>query len=186
MREPEVTGGRKASALAGGLLQGGGAVLQKMPMGTGIIHTEHQPPLHDNCCSTMSTIQSLRLIATRPATRIIFRPQVSLSTFQHRSASSKHPKGFEAPTSEDLAELRERVQEFTRREITEEVAAKTDKSNSFPNEMWQRLGDAGFLGITADEDVGGLGMGYQAHCVVMEEISRYLNYIQTILAVYTH
>ena len=38
--------------------------------------------------------------------------------------------------------------------------------------MWQKLGDAGFLGITADEDMGGLAMGYQAHCVVMEEISR--------------
>lgn len=64
------------------------------------------------------------------------------------------------------------MQEFTRREITEEVAAHTDKSNSFPNDMWAKLGEAGFLGITADEDVGGLGMGYQAHCVVMEELSR--------------
>ena len=123
----------------------------------------------------MATMRSFRLIAARPASRISFKPQVSLSTFQHRNASSKHPKGFEAPTSEDLAELRERVQEFTRREITEELAAKTDKSNSFPNEMWQKLGDAGFLGITADEDVGGLAMGYQAHCVVMEEISRYFD-----------
>lgn len=91
---------------------------------------------------------------------------------QCRHASSKHPKGFQPPTPADLAELRERVQEFTRREIPEELAAKTDRSNSFPNEMWQKLGDAGFLGITADEDVGGLAMGYQAHCVVMEEISR--------------
>ena len=38
--------------------------------------------------------------------------------------------------------------------------------------MWQKLGEAGFLGITADEDYGGLGMGYQAHCVVLEELSR--------------
>jgi isovaleryl-CoA dehydrogenase len=38
--------------------------------------------------------------------------------------------------------------------------------------MWQKFGEAGFLGITADEEFGGLGMGYQAHCVVMEEISR--------------
>lgn len=64
------------------------------------------------------------------------------------------------------------MQEFTRREITEEVAARTDKSNAFPNEMWPKLGEAGFLGMTADEEVGGLGMGYQAHCVVMEELSR--------------
>lgn len=38
--------------------------------------------------------------------------------------------------------------------------------------MWAKLGDAGLLGITADEEVGGLGMGYQAHCIVMEELSR--------------
>jgi isovaleryl-CoA dehydrogenase len=120
----------------------------------------------------MAAARSLRSLATRPVLRLGFEARVPLSAFQRRNASSKHPKGFEPPTSEDLSELRERVQEFTRREITEEVAAGTDKSNSFPNEMWQKLGDAGFLGITADEDVGGLGMGYQAHCVVMEEISR--------------
>lgn len=38
--------------------------------------------------------------------------------------------------------------------------------------MWKKLGDAGFLGITAEEEYGGLDMGYQAHCVVMEELSR--------------
>jgi len=59
-----------------------------------------------------------------------------------------------------------------RRELTEEVAAETDKSNSFPNDMWAKMGEAGLLGITADEDVGGLALGYQAHCVVMEELSR--------------
>ncbi|GAB1205994.1 hypothetical protein APSETT445_004675 [Aspergillus pseudonomiae] len=58
------------------------------------------------------------------------------------------------------------------REITEEVAAKTDAQNEFPAEMWKKLGDAGFLGITANEDYGGLAMGYQAHCIVMEELSR--------------
>ncbi|KAL9640101.1 MAG: hypothetical protein Q9164_000488, partial [Protoblastenia rupestris] len=46
-----------------------------------------------------------------------------------RAASSKHPNGFVPPTAEDLSELRERVQEFTRREIPEDVAAKTDKDN---------------------------------------------------------
>ncbi|KAK3298380.1 acyl-CoA dehydrogenase/oxidase [Chaetomium fimeti] len=91
---------------------------------------------------------------------------------QRRNASSKHPKDFEPPSPGDLAELRERVQEFTRRELTEEVASATDKNNSFPADMWGKLGEAGFLGITADEDVGGLAMGYQAHCVVMEELSR--------------
>ncbi|CAK48178.1 hypothetical protein CBS63078_3124 [Aspergillus niger] len=89
-----------------------------------------------------------------------------------RTLVMKHPKDFVPPTEEDLLELRERVQEFTRREIPEEVAAQTDAQNEFPAEMWKKLGEAGFLGITANEEYGGLGMGYQAHCVVMEEISR--------------
>jgi isovaleryl-CoA dehydrogenase len=105
--------------------------------------------------------------STRSAT-----PTFALSRQQQRNASSKHPKGFEPPSPSDLAELRERVQEFTRRELTEEVASATDKHNNFPPDMWHKLGEAGFLGITADGDVGGLAMGYQAHCVVMEELSR--------------
>lgn len=87
-------------------------------------------------------------------------------------ASGKHPQGFVPPTQDELEELRQLVQNFTRREMTEEVAAQTDKSNSFPDGMWRKLGDAGLLGITADSQLGGLGMGYQAHCVVMEELSR--------------
>ncbi|KUJ09851.1 acyl-CoA dehydrogenase NM domain-like protein [Mollisia scopiformis] len=120
----------------------------------------------------MSTARCFRSMVARPALRSYIKPQILPLSIQTRHASSKHPKGFESPSSSDLDELRERVQEFTRREITEEVASHTDKSNAFPNDMWQKLGDAGFLGITADEDVGGLAMGYQAHCVVMEEISR--------------
>ncbi|KAF2224170.1 putative isovaleryl-CoA dehydrogenase IvdA [Elsinoe ampelina] len=90
----------------------------------------------------------------------------------HRCASTKHPKGFVPPTQEDLDELRERTIEFARREIPEEVAAKTDQGNEFPMEMWQKMGEAGFLGITANEDYGGLGMGYLSHITVMEELSR--------------
>ncbi|KAK8061370.1 hypothetical protein PG994_007736 [Apiospora phragmitis] len=112
----------------------------------------------------------------RPASRALssrskqFTPAVTHSV--RHASTSKHPQGFEAPTPADLTELRERVQEFTRREIPEELAAHTDKSNAFPNEMWPKLGEAGFLGMTADEAYGGLVMGYQAHCVVMEEMSR--------------
>ncbi|KAJ5908183.1 hypothetical protein N7495_000865 [Penicillium taxi] len=89
-----------------------------------------------------------------------------------RRVSTKHPAGFTPPTEDELLDLRERVQDFTRREISVEVAAQTDAQNEFPSNMWKKLGDAGFLGVTADEEYGGLGMGYQAHCVVMEEISR--------------
>ncbi|KAF1985340.1 isovaleryl-CoA dehydrogenase [Aulographum hederae CBS 113979] len=98
--------------------------------------------------------------------------RLRVGAYTARYASSKHPSGFVPPAKEDLEELRGSVQEFTRREIPESVAAHTDQSNEFPSSMWEKLGSAGFLGITADEELGGLGMGYQAHCVVMEELSR--------------
>ena len=99
-------------------------------------------------------------------------PRAAFVAAQRRCASSKHPKTFVPPTTDDLEELRERTIEFARREITFDVAQSTDHNNEFPNYLWQKLGEAGFLGITADEDYGGLGMGYQAHCVVLEELSR--------------
>ncbi len=116
-------------------------------------------------------VASSRAATTTPPS---FSPAVIQHAIHHRRtyASTKHPRGFEAPSAADLTELRERVQEFVRREIAEDVASHTDKSNAFPNEMWPKLGEAGFLGMTADEEVGGLAMGYQAHCIVMEELSR--------------
>ncbi|KAI4146874.1 MAG: hypothetical protein L6R39_003310 [Caloplaca ligustica] len=71
------------------------------------------------------------------------RPRIYSETLK-RAASTKHPKGFLPPSSEELTELRERVQDFTRREIPEDVAAKTDHDNAFPNEMWRKFGDAGY------------------------------------------
>lgn len=111
---------------------------------------------------------------SRPCTRLAnthLRQNPMLRT-SLRCASSKHPAGFTPPSTEELHELRDRVQEFTRREIPAEVAAATDLNNDFPYPMWRKLGDAGFLGPTADEDYGGLGMGYQAHGIIMEELSR--------------
>ncbi|KAK5944692.1 hypothetical protein PMZ80_001892 [Knufia obscura] len=124
----------------------------------------------------MSSAPSLVRSAFRPLARSsIIKPCLYTTRISHRAAStakSKHPPGFTPPTTEDLYELRERVQEFTRREIPEEVAAETDRENEFPNEMWQKFGEAGLLGVTAAEEHGGLAMGYQAHCVILEEISR--------------
>ena len=51
-------------------------------------------------------------------------------------------------------------------------AAQIDSDNEFPRDLWPELGDLGVLGITAEEEFGGAGLGYLAHCVVMEEISR--------------
>ncbi|KAK1917742.1 hypothetical protein P3342_000456 [Pyrenophora teres f. teres] len=110
-------------------------------------------------------------LLTRSIRQTHIRPRTVLTTAQ-RYASTKHPANFTPPTQSDLDELRDSVREFARREIPEEVAARTDKQNEFPNDMWQKFGEAGFLGITADEEFGGLAMGYQAHCVVMEELSR--------------
>ncbi|KAJ5851747.1 uncharacterized protein N7529_011132 [Penicillium soppii] len=108
----------------------------------------------------------------RTSTRALRRNRIPALNPCFRSISTKHPAGFVPPSEDDLVELRERVQDFTRREISAEVAQRTDELNEFPAEMWQKMGDAGFLGVTANEEYGGLGMGYQAHCVVMEEISR--------------
>ena len=52
------------------------------------------------------------------------------------------------------------------------IAREIDETNEFPRHLWPQMGELGLLGITADEDFGGTGLGYLAHCVVMEEISR--------------
>ena len=72
---------------------------------------------------------------------------------------------------EDIDLLRAHVQEFARREV-EPVAERVDEENAFPQEMWRKLGDAGLLGITVSDEYGGAGLGYLAHVVAMEEISR--------------
>jgi len=67
--------------------------------------------------------------------------------------------------------LRDQVANFVSREITP-IAARTDAENAFPNELWPRLGAMGLLGMTVDDTYGGSGMGYLAHVIAMEEISR--------------
>ncbi|KUL92299.1 hypothetical protein ZTR_02646 [Talaromyces verruculosus] len=120
----------------------------------------------------MSSKHLSRLLL-RPSRSVVARGARPLqSPAWSRHHSTKHPKGFVPPTDDDLVQLRESVQDFARREIPEEVAARTDQQNEFPAEMWKKLGEAGFLGVTADEEYGGLAMGYQAHCTVLEEISR--------------
>ncbi len=72
---------------------------------------------------------------------------------------------------EALDMLRETVQDFAAREIAPHAAA-IDRSNDFPHALWRALGQCGLLGITVEEAYGGAGMGYLAHVVAMEEISR--------------
>jgi isovaleryl-CoA dehydrogenase len=67
--------------------------------------------------------------------------------------------------------LRTQVANFVASEITP-IAAKTDSENEFPNELWPKLGEMGLLGMTVSEEFGGTNMGYLAHVLAMEEISR--------------
>ncbi len=71
----------------------------------------------------------------------------------------------------DMEALRDMVRRFAQEKIAP-IAAEIDRSNEFPQHLWRELGALGLLGITADPDFGGSGMGYLAHVVAMEEISR--------------
>jgi len=73
--------------------------------------------------------------------------------------------------SEDIELLRESTRRFAEERIAPQ-AEQIDISNEFPQELWRELGEMGLLGITIPEDSGGAGMGYLAHLVAMEEISR--------------
>jgi isovaleryl-CoA dehydrogenase len=79
--------------------------------------------------------------------------------------------GLQFDLGEDVAMLRESLQQFTAAEITPR-AAEIDRSDQFPMDLWRKFGDLGILGITVPEEYGGTGLGYLAHIVAMEEISR--------------
>jgi isovaleryl-CoA dehydrogenase len=72
---------------------------------------------------------------------------------------------------ETIDMLRASVQDFSRKEIAPR-AADIDRTNQFPPDLWRKLGALGVLGITVEEEYGGTAMGYLAHIVAMEEISR--------------
>ena len=86
------------------------------------------------------------------------------------SASAILP-GLDFQLGDDVEALRDAVREFAQSEIAPR-AAEADRSDQFPMDLWQKMGDLGVLGITVPEADGGAGMGYLAHMVAMEEISR--------------
>src|SRR5574343_571871 len=79
--------------------------------------------------------------------------------------------GLNFQLGEDIDALREAVQQFAAADIAHR-AAEIDRSDQFPMDLWRKMGDLGVLGITVGEEYGGANMGYLAHMVAMEEISR--------------
>ncbi|MFA6442141.1 MAG: isovaleryl-CoA dehydrogenase [Sterolibacterium sp.] len=79
--------------------------------------------------------------------------------------------GLNFDLGEDIDMLRDSVAQFAAREIAPR-AAQIDRDNLFPADLWKKFGDLGVLGMTAEEEYGGTQMGYLAHIVAMEEISR--------------
>ena len=72
---------------------------------------------------------------------------------------------------EDIEMLRDQVYQFAQNEIAP-LAEQADAENQFPNQLWTKLGDMGLLGVTVSEQYGGSEMGYLAHTIAMEEVSR--------------
>uniref|UniRef100_A0A7S0S5H6 Isovaleryl-CoA dehydrogenase, mitochondrial n=1 Tax=Chlamydomonas leiostraca TaxID=1034604 RepID=A0A7S0S5H6_9CHLO len=85
------------------------------------------------------------------------------------AAAPQQVTGTEA--LQELQEFKEQVKDFAQKEIAP-LAAKIDHDNDAPVELWQKMGEFGLLGVTAPQEYGGLGMGYLAHCMIMEELSR--------------
>ncbi|MBW7925834.1 MAG: acyl-CoA dehydrogenase family protein, partial [Burkholderiaceae bacterium] len=79
--------------------------------------------------------------------------------------------GLQFDLGEDIAMLRDSLQQFTAKEIAPR-AAGIDRTDQFPMDLWRKLGDLGVLGMTVSEEYGGADLGYLAHIVAMEEISR--------------
>ena len=73
--------------------------------------------------------------------------------------------------SKELAALRDLANQFATKEI-KDIAHSIDQENEFPHQLWEKMGNAGLLGVTVSEDFGGAGLGYLAHCIIVEEISR--------------
>ncbi|KAI9017320.1 acyl-CoA dehydrogenase/oxidase [Gaertneriomyces semiglobifer] len=117
---------------------------------------------------------SLTRLASSAARCNVLAPgsrRLAASVCQSRGLAYDSYNTHVAGLSEELHELRQSVHEFAQKELAPR-ASEIDKTNNFPMDMWKKFGDMGLLGITAPEKYGGQAMGYLAHTIAMEEISR--------------
>jgi isovaleryl-CoA dehydrogenase len=84
---------------------------------------------------------------------------------------SNHPPSLDFDLAEEVAMLRETVRDFAAARVAP-IAAEIDRTDEFPRHLWPEMGAIGLHGITVPEEYGGSDMGYLAHCVVLEELSR--------------
>jgi isovaleryl-CoA dehydrogenase len=84
-------------------------------------------------------------------------------------ANATRGLNFDLGETADL--LRETVRDFSQAEIAPR-AEEIDRTNTFPRDLWPKMGELGLHGITVEEDYGGSGLGYLEHCIAMEEVSR--------------
>jgi isovaleryl-CoA dehydrogenase len=100
--------------------------------------------------------------------------RISLALFNSNRGFSLYSKDHFynlVQLNETRAELRETFEKFAQEECAPH-AEEMDKTMVFPHEMWQKFGDMGMLGLTVEEEYGGMGLGYYEHCMAVEEVSK--------------
>lgn len=101
----------------------------------------------------------------------IVRRTSTAKTFRHFSGASRDNYYRLLQLDDTRQELRQTFEKFAQEECAPH-AESMDQSMVFPHEMWRKFGDMGMLGLTVEEEYGGMGLGYFEHCIAVEEVSK--------------